>query len=66
MSKVTIVSSVTYAIEVDIPLGFLADERRLSRQYSKELKAALRGSVPEGAPLRDVQATTVVVTGRPW
>jgi predicted solute-binding protein len=66
VSKVTIVSSVTYAVEVDIPLGFLVDERELARQQTRELKAALRGSAPVGAKLRDVQATTVVVAGPRW
>ncbi|MGW0861314.1 hypothetical protein [Streptomyces sp. NPDC002611] len=66
MSKVTIVGSVTYAVEVDIPLGFLVDERELAREQTRELKASLRAGTPAGTKLVDVQATHVVVAGPRW
>ncbi|MGW5130900.1 hypothetical protein [Streptomyces sp. NPDC004135] len=66
MSKVTIVSSVTYAVDVDVPLGFLVDEKALAREQSRELKRTLRASTPVGCEIRDVQATTVVVARHPW
>jgi predicted solute-binding protein len=66
LSKVTIVGSVTYAVEVDIPLGFLVDERELARQQTKELKRTMRASTPAGSKLLDVQATHVVVAGPRW
>ena len=66
MSKVTIVGSVTYAVEVDIPLGFLVDERELARQQTKELKRTMRAGTPDGSKILDVQATHVVVAGPRW
>ncbi|MFJ3775208.1 hypothetical protein ACIPX0_26280 [Streptomyces sp. NPDC090075] len=66
MSKVTIVGSVTYAIDIDLPLGFLVDEKQLAREQTRQLKAQLRGSIPDNSKLRDVQATTIVVAERPW
>ncbi|MCX5236254.1 hypothetical protein OG824_13695 [Streptomyces prunicolor] len=66
MSKVTIVGSVTYAVEVDIPLGFLVDERELARQQTWEMKRTLRAGTPAGTRLVDIQATHVVVAGPRW
>jgi predicted solute-binding protein len=66
VSKVTIVGSVTYAVEIDVPLGFLVDERELARQQTRELKANLRASATAGMKLVDVQASHVVVAGPHW
>ena len=66
MSKVTIIGSVTYAIEVDIPLGFLEDERELARQQTKEMKRTMRETSRDVGKLIDVQATHVVVAGPRW
>ncbi|MFE9254019.1 hypothetical protein [Streptomyces sp. NPDC006879] len=66
MSKVTIVSTVTYALEVDLPLGFLIDEKVFAAQHSKDAVQALRDSAPTGQKVIDAQASTVVIPARPW
>lgn len=65
MSKVTVVSTVTYAVEVDVPTGFTVDKMELAAEQTRELKAAIRASVSKSARLLDVQASTVVVSGHP-
>ncbi|MFH8414339.1 hypothetical protein [Streptomyces collinus] len=66
MSKVTIVSTVTYAIEMDVPLGFLVDEDQFAREQTRSIKAAIRNSIPEETRLRSLGANTTVVAERPW
>ncbi|WP_406409671.1 hypothetical protein OG923_12725 [Streptomyces halstedii] len=65
MSKVTIVSTVTYAIEVDIPLFFLVDEKQFAASHAKEHERSFREGLPAGTELLDVKASAVVVASRP-
>ncbi|MEU8133220.1 hypothetical protein [Streptodolium elevatio] len=66
MSRVTIVSTATYAYEIEVPLGFLADEVELGESITADIREAFLAGVPLGANLRDLQVTTTVVAERPW
>ncbi|MEU5403698.1 hypothetical protein ABZ348_30905 [Streptomyces sp. NPDC005963] len=67
MSRVTVVSTVTYVVELDIPLGFLVDEEELARgqaaEIEREARSSFRGST---AKLTSVKATSVAVAEKVW
>lgn len=61
MSRVTIVSTVTQAVEVELPLGFLIDEKTFAEHHSKDMEEALRSGVPAGQRLLHAKVSTVVI-----
>ncbi|WJN62733.1 hypothetical protein [Streptomyces phage phiScoe15] len=58
---------MTYAVELDVPLGFLIDPKEFAKQQNKLVKESLRENFDKTTKVLDVQATTVVTTpSLPW
>ncbi|AUG87218.1 hypothetical protein KGG77_gp50 [Streptomyces phage Omar] len=64
MSRLTIVNTITYSVEMEVPLGFLIDADLLAREQEKGLKEAVRASTPEDAKLLSVGVHSTVIPGR--
>ncbi|WP_327292426.1 hypothetical protein [Streptomyces sp. NBC_01198] len=63
MSKVRVVSTVTLALEVDVPPGYVVNERELASAISSKARMDAREHYSdfEGARLLDVKAATLAV-----
>ncbi|ATI18973.1 hypothetical protein KGG85_gp33 [Streptomyces phage Tefunt] len=67
MSRVTVMSTVTYVVELDVPLGFLVDEEEFARSQSLEIERSARSSFRDTeAKLKSVKATSVVTAEKAW
>ena len=61
MSRLTILSTITTVMDIDVPAGFLVDEEELARSLATEQRASVRASVPDGQKLTDLKVTVAVV-----
>ncbi|WJN62965.1 hypothetical protein [Streptomyces phage phiScoe25] len=58
---------MTYAVELDVPLGFLIDPKEFAKQQNKLVKESFKDNLDPSTKVLDVQATTVVTTpSLPW